>query len=143
MLHEQKYFYSLHRRNEHHNHHDCNYFSKCLIQKEEIQNKNLRKHWSCLMFLSYLYYTYLYINPYYVGIIWEALHDLIQFAQFKTHEKHPSRTVTFRKGAGWTRNASHVSKIMNIIMECTLRKPDLPCNVRLGNKRHIIQIVAM
>ena len=29
--------------------------------------------------------------------IWDALRDLMPFVQFKKHEKHPERSVTFRK----------------------------------------------
>ena len=33
--------------------------------------------------------------------ICDALHDLVPFVQFKTREKHPWRSVTFSKVAGW------------------------------------------
>ena len=33
--------------------------------------------------------------------ICDALHDLVPFVQFKKHEKHPWRSVTFSKVAGF------------------------------------------
>ena len=32
--------------------------------------------------------------------IWDALHDLVPFLQFKKREKHPLMSVTFSKFAG-------------------------------------------
>ena len=33
---------------------------------------------------------------------WDALRDLVPFAQFKKSENHPWRSVTFSKVAGWS-----------------------------------------
>ena len=33
--------------------------------------------------------------------VYDALRDLVSFAQFKKREKHPWRSVTFSKVAGW------------------------------------------
>ena len=37
-----------------------------------------------------------------IGGIWDALHDLVPFAQFKKREKHPWRSVNFSKVAGFS-----------------------------------------
>ena len=34
----------------------------------------------------------------------DAFRDLVSFVQFKKHEKHPWRRVTFSKVAGFTKN---------------------------------------
>ena len=36
------------------------------------------------------------------NIIWDALRDLVPLVQFKKREKHPWRSVTFSKNAGWS-----------------------------------------
>ena len=49
-----------------------------------------------------------------LGAICDALHDLVPFVQFKKHEKHPWRSVTFRSKSNRTKgtkshNARHIS----------------------------------
>ena len=47
--------------------------------------------------------------------IWDVLRDLVPFVQFKKHEKHPWRSVTFSNVAGFSR--------INSVKKETLAKP--------------------
>ena len=44
------------------------------------------------------------INPFKANVqfIWDVLRDLVPFVQFEKREKHPCRSVTFSKVAGFT-----------------------------------------
>ena len=46
-----------------------------------------------------------YIMYVYKLRICDALRDYVPFVQFKKREKHPWRSVTFNKVAGWSLNA--------------------------------------
>ena len=60
-----------------------------------------------------------------IGIICDALCDLVPFVQFKKREKHPWGTVTFSKVAGFSKVTIHhgcFSRFLNCTNGTKLRK---------------------
>ena len=67
---------------------------------EEILNKKV--HFLCGLSRGIKEAIFSFGEKYLESNNWDALHDLVPFAQFKKIENHPWRSVTFSNVAGWS-----------------------------------------
>ena len=67
---------------------------------EEILIKKV--HFLCSLLREIIEVIFSFGEKYLESNNWDALRDLVPFAQFKKSENHPWRSVTFSKVAGWS-----------------------------------------